>query len=221
MSYRGVKECPHGGKCWPRPGNEICEGTCEKVREKLHQILTLQVRDFGWLFQRTDISREEAQQIWLEGALRASDTYDPNKGAFRRYCYAAIRGAIARNAMGLVRLPTHAALARLKDFDNCSDEIKNYPKSRSSVLVEDISSSNWKSDTEKKIIIKRIFALVNSFSAREGYIMTRYYTGEDTSLRVIGEEVGLSKERVRQILEDCITKIREKLNEKGGENEEA
>ena len=68
-------------------------------------------------------------------------------------------------------------------------------------------------DEEELLRKKEMERAMSGLSEREVYIINCYFgiNGEPMTLEMIGEDIGLTKERVRQIKESAIRKVRNNL----------
>ena len=82
-------------------------------------------------------------------------------------------------------------------------------------LLEDKSfnSPDIFEDEEQYLKVREMSKAIRGLSSREIEIVNCYYgiNGESMTLEMIGNEVGLTKERVRQIKEGAIRKIRNNI----------
>lgn len=137
-----------------------------------------------------DISYEEALQAGRIGLWRAIQGYDPRRGtAFSTYAWVAIYRHIHRRAKALNR-DTHV-------------EVQDLP-----VLwvVPDPGE-----DLERKRTERVLHDLVNQLPPRlRRVIVGRYGLGGQLpcTLKELGEELGLSRERVRQLQQDALAWLR-------------
>ena len=72
---------------------------------------------------------------------------------------------------------------------------------------------NWQNRELYDFRVNEMKRAMKNLSEREVKIINNYFgiDGEPMTLEIIGEEVGLTKERVRQIKESAIRKVRNNL----------
>lgn len=137
------------------------------------------------------------------GLVKAIDKYDGNKG-YKVISYSVwwIKQSI------LQALSKHSAIQSEElpeDYEKQNDEEdeETMPKNSPFVYNNDI-------DTREKEINETVGVLINGLSSREKKIVTEYYgiNGEAKTLEEIGKEMGLTKERVRQINEKALKRLR-------------
>jgi RNA polymerase sigma factor (sigma-70 family) len=137
-----------------------------------------------------ELSYEEALQAGRIGLWHAIEGYDPKRGTrFATYAWVAISRQIRRRAR---------ELQRERDI-----EILELP------LAEDVSRSVEELDRE--LAKEALCVLVNQLPPRlREVIIGRYGLGKAPpyTLRKLGEELGLSGERVRQLQQDALAWLR-------------
>jgi RNA polymerase sigma factor (sigma-70 family) len=146
------------------------------------------------------ISYEEALQAGRIGLWRAIEGYDPARGtAFSTYAWVAIRRQIRRRGAELnqepfIRLRETAVLWVVPD----------------PVL-----------EMEKKLIRDVLFDLVHQLPPRMKQVINgRYGLGEQPwcTLKHLGQELGLTKERVRQLQQEALAWLRHPAHSLVGKN---
>jgi len=104
-----------------------------------------------------------------------------------------------------INIPSCSSLNEFINDDN--DELVN--------IIEDnmFRSPDVLEDEESELKNAEMKRAMNNLSEREIKIINHYFgiDGEPMTLEMIGEEVGLTKERVRQIKESAIRKVRNNL----------
>jgi RNA polymerase sigma factor (sigma-70 family) len=137
-----------------------------------------------------DISYEEALQAGRIGLWRAIQRYDPTRGTtFSTYAWVAISRHVDRRTEELNRV-----------IDGWSQEIPT------SWVVPDPAGK-----LEEKLIQEALFDLVGQLPKRlRRVIVSRYGLGEDAPcpLQELGEELNLTRERVRQLQQDALAWLR-------------
>ena len=141
------------------------------------------------------------------GLFRAADKFEPERGnKFISYAVNWVRESILtalkkRNSLPSEELPTeHMEIELFEDLDADTD------------YTTDDTFMEEESDREKEKDINTIISfLLQSLTARERYIVCKYNginEKKSKTLEEIGNELGLTKERVRQINEKAMKKLR-------------
>jgi RNA polymerase primary sigma factor len=127
-----------------------------------------------------------------------------------------IRKEIEQFEKDFQRLPSGEEVEQI-ETPNCMS-LNEYINEDGDELVNIISDNMFRSpdnlqDEEEDIKKREMQRAMNNLSEREIIIINSYYgiDGEPMTLEMIGEEIGLTKERVRQIKESAIRKIRNNL----------
>lgn len=139
------------------------------------------------------------------GLIKALEKFEGTRG-FKLISYSVwwIRQTIEeaiekRNNMSMDELPT--------DYEEQGDdEIRE--------IHDDVQPSVEIESDEESIDKKHIIAtLIEELSEREREVVTKYYGyyGDSKTLEAIGEDLGITKERVRQVLEKAKKKMRSSL----------
>lgn len=83
------------------------------------------------------------------------------------------------------------------------------------IISDDMFDSPDTVDDEKRIIKEKLDEAMSELSEREKDIVKMYFGmyGEEMTLESIGDEYGLTKERIRQIKEKAIRKIRNNIGD--------
>jgi RNA polymerase primary sigma factor len=166
------------------------------------------------------------------GLIKAAKRFNPNSGnKFISYAVWWIRQSILQcinDHSRMIRLPVNISNELLKLRKTIQDDICNanmYPKVvswddyvGSSGYTENFNQiKNGKSENPENLMVEKESllsdALENSMSTlniRERYIIDEYFLNEDETktLEVIGAELNLTKERIRQIRDKALRKIR-------------
>lgn len=170
-------------KCIPK------ELTAQAVRQAMEQHDGL-VHAFIQRQGGGHISYEEALQAGRIGLWRAIQGYDPKRGtAFSTYAWVAIYRHIHRRAKELNR-DTHV-------------EVRDLP-------VSWVVPDPW-AELERKLTRSVLHELVSQLPPRlRRVIVGRYGLGERApcTLKELGKELGLSRERVRQLQQDALAWLR-------------
>jgi len=172
------------------------------------------------------------------GLIKAAQRFDHTKGfKFISYAIWWIKQSIVQelnNTSREIRIPANliAKLAKINKqlsemdgSDNTSSiETVDYPKMSSlnlvinedgdelnSIIPEEVEEEN---KYEEEVVKDELVNILDGLSNREQEILKLYYgldySMEPVTLGVIGEQLGLTKERVRQIKEKAIIKLRHK-----------
>lgn len=150
------------------------------------------------------------------GLIKAMDKYDATKGIkVISYSVWWIKQTILealekRNSIEADDLPTESNKSELFfDSDEYTSEIE---ESENNVIYSEESEDRQRQNEQKKIIS----IITEHLTNREKDIITKYYGldgSEPMTLEEIGKELGITKERTRQILEKTLKKLRgEALN---------
>lgn len=114
------------------------------------------------------------------------------------------------------RLPSEHEVEQIQ-IPNCTS-LNEFINDDNDELVNIIEDNMFKSpdvleDEEEELKRKEMKRAMHNLSDREIKIINHYFgiDGEPMTLEIIGEEVGLTKERVRQIKESAIRKVRNNL----------
>ena len=152
-------------------------------------------------------NREELFQQGMLGIKRAIKRYDPKKGAFstygNHYIAVFIRRAIDKIFFSIKK----------KDYEKMKKEgYKIIPLDGEDSKGRDISEMLGIEDERIVHSIDRI-ALIEAMSVldpREEQIIHLYYY-ENQTYQMIGDKLGITRERVRQILNEAYGKLKTKL----------
>lgn len=138
------------------------------------------------------------------GLIRAMDKFEPTRG-YKVISYSVwwIRQAILeaidkRNSVGGEELPQEYE-------EQVSDEAESVYFNKKELPTQFVEEEDEKFDNKQTI-----FELMSILDDRENEIISRYFglSEQPTKLEEIGNDLGLSKERVRQIMEKGLKKMR-------------
>jgi RNA polymerase sigma factor (sigma-70 family) len=135
-----------------------------------------------WLYNHAG-DPDDIYQICAVAWVKAEPFYDSSKGAFSTFI-------------------THCMMREvIKEF---KPHQRNTPKGNRVELTENIEAKEETNMAEVQEDIEKRMACLND---REKQIIHQRFW-EDKTLEEIAKPIGLSKERVRQILEECFLKMR-------------
>lgn len=145
------------------------------------------------------------------GLIKAMDKYDASKGIkVISYSVWWIRQSILealdkRNSIEADDLPTECNKSELHfESEEYTSEIEEYEN--------DVFYSEESEETERREEQKKVISMITeNLTNREKDIINKYYGldgSEPMTLEEIGDELGITKERVRQLNEKCLKKLR-------------
>lgn len=146
------------------------------------------------------------------GLMRATEDFDPSKGRFGTYAFwwvkAYILKAIKKN--WLVHVPSWRQEATQDDKEGTAVcQTVEFEESTMVPLEEDDDPFEAASKNETKQVIQR---MLGELAPRERRIICLRFGigngGKDHTIEEIGRSVGLTRERVRQILNKALVKMR-------------
>lgn len=150
-----------------------------------------------------DMSFEDLVQLGYIGLLDAYRSYEEGKGAnFMTYAYTCIPNRIVRDGFRPRRVKTMMALDSGVSLDAPVKTDKGEDTSYGDLLAGE-DDYNIESTVYEDIRVK----LFNKLSSREKQILTMYNLEEKT-LDEIGQKIGLTRERVRQIISDITNRLK-------------
>jgi len=177
--------------------------------------------NMGFVFSRAEkfygnfLALEDRIQDGVEGLIKAINRFDVNKGyKFITYASQWINNAIRRQIHYTeltVRVPTPAR----------SKGITTLTHSIDSVIANDDEGNEYSyadflcTEEDDHIMLDwdKVELLYNNLSERDRYIIKRrLYTDDPLTLKEIGDQFGITRERIRQRQEASLTTLRNKLN---------
>lgn len=147
------------------------------------------------------------------GLMKAIDKFDYEKG-FKTISYSVwwIKQSILEALKERVGIEGESLPQDFEKQNNYDDDDYNVDYLIKDEYIDYSTIDEVKTDELKKIIS----SLTNSLTSREKYVITEYFglnSKEGLTLEEIGNTIGLTKERVRQIKEKALKKLRsEALN---------
>lgn len=188
-------------------------------------------------FYNDTLTPEELVNEGAIGLLRAIESFDYTRGVhFITYAVWWIRAFIARAISekgALVRLPLnqqtrlHKELRKVKDKQELGDEIRKLDaiSSRPSLLSEPVGQNSTRLEeiitdetqnaadraVEDELLRHFTDKMLNKLPEREKNILVEMYglnKKEPKSIREISHSMGLSRERVRQLRDQAVTRLR-------------
>ena len=150
------------------------------------------------------------------GLIKAIQKFDPNKNVkFISYAVWWIRNAIQefikkrQTCLNLEKEEDSLNVSATKTGFNydCEDE---YVSKKETVLSDEEDEEKRELHKNQKIVVEKILSNLNE---RERFIVEQYYgiDCEEKNLEEIGNDLGITKERVRQIKEQSLKKLRSEI----------
>jgi RNA polymerase primary sigma factor len=148
------------------------------------------------------------------GLMKATENFDPNKGKFGTYAFwwikAQILEAIKKNP--LVHPPSWRHEANRPDEEEAPlSQVVELDESTTVAPGEDDDPFGATSENETRQVVE---GMLNELTPRERQIICLRFGigdgGEDHTIEEIGRSVGLTPERVRQILSKALGKMRKR-----------
>jgi RNA polymerase primary sigma factor len=148
------------------------------------------------------------------GLMKAAESFDPTKGKFGTYAFWWIKAYILKaiEESWLVHMPSWQQEANRNDKGDAPVcQIVELEESAAAPTEEDDGPFKAASENETKQVVQR---MLSGLAPRERRIIClRFGIGngaEDHTIEEIGRSVGLTPERVRQILSKALTKMRKR-----------
>jgi RNA polymerase sigma factor (sigma-70 family) len=159
------------------------------------------------------------QEIYLRFIDIVANYYDPTQTKLTTYMYRAVivnyRSAMSTER--IIQVPInydgeypiidlHPALTRCNPFGrlNCDNDLMNY--------TEEGSDIDHAQRLHQKAILEAIWQIAEEFPENQ-YVMFYECFAKQKSYAEIGRQVGLTRERVRQVIRDMVKKIRSRMRE--------
>lgn len=174
---------------------------------------------FGFCRYARGFDIGDLRQVARMGFLRAIHKYDPARAKLSTYARWWIRQYAKRfiedNALQ-VRVPVHAQ-QRYRSWREYKVALKTHIREAMEAIYEDVDDlqiAEAEKDDENEIrlrLVRRTMRRLHQagkLSNRDIEIIMRRYTSPGESLKQVGESYGLSRERIRQIEEVALAKIR-------------
>jgi len=146
------------------------------------------------------------------GLMKAAETFDPAKGKFGTYAFWWIKAYILRaiEESWLVHTPSWQQEATRNDKgDGPVCQIVELDESATAPTEEDDGPFKAASEHETKQVVQGMLTKLNP---KERHIICLRFGigngGQDHTIEEIGRSVGLTPERVRQVLSKALTKMR-------------
>jgi RNA polymerase sigma factor (sigma-70 family) len=193
-----------------------------------HQgLVWMVVRRYLRLIEGTMLAPEDLVNEGNFGLMRAAETYDPEKAKFSTYAAGWIRHYVGRaiqNQLRTVRVPTHKqARGGFKYHPRFNVPLMvssgrgstaSEKKTEDEVCIVDLmqdrfepasSAADGAEQQEMSAILRA--GMLERLDHRERKILKRMFW-EEATLQDVGDELGLSRERVRQIKNSALEKLR-------------
>lgn len=191
-----------------------------------HQgLIWLTIKRYLRAIEGTSISAEDLAQEANFGLMRAAETFEPAKGKFSTYAVCWIRHHVGRylqNNLRTVRIPTHEqAKGKALKHPRYTQPLyikRSVAKSSSDdeICVVDLMTDRLEpapgADTafDKRQAAQVLRGdLVEHLTPRERFVIKGLFW-EDKTLQQVGDTLGLSRERVRQIKNRALVTLRER-----------
>jgi RNA polymerase primary sigma factor len=148
------------------------------------------------------------------GLMKATESFDPTKGKFGTYAFwwtkSHILKAIEKN--GLVHVPSWQQEANRRNKEDAPlCQAVELEESTTVAPGEDVDPFEAASKNETKQVV---LEMLGKLTQRERQIICLRFGigdgGEDHTIEEIGRSVGLTKERVRQIMNQALVKMRKR-----------
>lgn len=175
------------------------------------------------------VDAEDLMQVGSMALMRAAETWDADKGKFSTYAMLWIHHHLRREIQDRVRV------VRIPNHRQASGGWKRHPRNSTrmfyghqnhrqfgianEVCLIDLMQDRFPpaethettlcADAEKRAVN---LAALETLTDRERYVV-RMRFWEDKTLKEVGDMLGLSRERVRQIQEDSLAKLKRSVHE--------
>ncbi len=171
----------------------------QELVEENHKLI------FAYAYEK-EIDLEEHYGRLAYALCRASQCFDPEKGNFSTVAYRCMQGEMSHYYYTLnrqKRVPQNL-------IKSLSQAITSEFYEGKEVTLEDVipDPNNAIDVFENEYLVSLMLECLND---RERYILTEYYI-QGRTLQSIADELGCTKERIRQININSIGKIRKKFN---------
>jgi RNA polymerase sigma factor (sigma-70 family) len=184
-------------------------------------------RSLAWKYARVLGSIDDATSVALIGLVQAAQLWKPDEGSFGMYAAIAMRHSLRRHAEreqrrnGVARqdrILRHAYFAarpqQAHSFRLVPIDAPVTPDSADT--IGDMLADSDTLDPEAALIEKdeaaaarrRVADAMSVLDARERYIVIRRFDDEPPTLDVLADEFGVSRERVRQIEEKALARLK-------------
>ena len=158
-----------------------------------------------------NIGKEDAVQIGFVALIRAADLWDDKAGvAFNTYAMTSIMNWIVREGLnsGLISVPTY--LLKEAHQNHHFKKYVNIVKTAKYSTNEEHVDYRYSKDIITRDNVEFVKVVLGKLNERRRTILYKYFF-QGKSFRRIGEEVGLTKQRVEVIICRSIELLREKL----------
>lgn len=199
---RGVSHCPHCGLMRPIPDDR------QAVFAQWYGLVKQAVGRMA----RAGMDADDAETVALEAYARAVLQWEPSRAKFATVATHYLRSASGRAIAAFKARPKGVNTSQSPVFDAYHGFEHAHPDD----LARDGSTPAPDAAAEAEDERERVRRAVAKLPEREAYVVARrhgFIDGEPATLAVVAEELGLSKERVRQIEAAALVKLRSILTQ--------
>jgi RNA polymerase sigma factor (sigma-70 family) len=182
------------------------------------------IRSHGYDLPRVrgSLDLEDLVQAGVLGMMRATQTYDPELGAWSTYAVQWIRQSVARtiqNESCAVRVPVHVQAQRYRRGERVGPRVGSLdaplcPGSTTSRLdaTPDLAALAAAADSTDhahyRHLTETLLADVKGLDRRDREILRLRFADDPQTLTQVAERLGISRERVRQLERNALVKLR-------------
>lgn len=182
----------------------------EAIDERIEEVTRLAYCAICGFFKKKGYDREDLLQEAVMGVLIYGDKFDPERGALSTFV-----SIVARNYLIERRFRSDTRHKRRVNFEAMSLDAPvriRHSNEEGDPLVELISDGyDLETDVAARLDAEKAERLLDGMDERTAHIIRERYREEPKLLREIGEELGLSNERVRQLETAGLRELRTKM----------